>query len=96
LLGSANFSASPYIHDHEWPAIEARAAACSGLIVPVMLRDNYHFGKKFGYLHSIPMIKGNLRAIGDWRPQNNGHAAAVKQLHTAIERHLKVPAGVAS
>jgi len=93
LLGSANFAASAYIHDHEWPAIEARVAACKGLVVPVMLRDNFHFARKFGHLHNIPVVKGHLRPVGDWHPQNNGHTAAVRQLFAAVELHLKVPAG---
>jgi len=39
LPGSANFTAGTYIHDHEWPAMEAHVAARKGLIVPVAVPD---------------------------------------------------------
>jgi len=85
LLGSANFAASDYIHDHEWPADRGAVRTCDGLIIPVMLRDSYHFSRTFGHLHGIPMFKGNLRSIGDWHPQNNGHNTAVKELHGRLK-----------
>jgi hypothetical protein len=92
LLLSAAFAMSDYIRNTERPAIEARAARCNGLIVPIVL-NSFIWEPHVGGLQALPIRSGRLTPIDRWGGHDRGVTAAHKQLLEAISAHWPIPVG---
>jgi len=93
LLLSAAFAMSDYIRYTERPAIEARAAGCNGLIVPVIL-NSFIWEPHVGRLQALPIANGRLKPVDRWGGHDRGVTAAHQQLLDAIHAHWPAPIGV--
>jgi len=92
LLLSAAFAMSDYIRNTERPAIEARAARCNGLVVPVIL-NSFIWEPHVGGLQALPTEGGRLKACDRWGGYDRGFTAVHKQLLEAIDAHWPARVG---
>jgi hypothetical protein len=83
---------SPYINDHELPAMKARCAVTGGLILPVVL-NRCLWRYQFSAIQVAPTNCGSVLPVDKWRPQRDGFVAAAEQVFGAIERYYELPAG---
>ena len=94
LLVSAKFFQSLYIFGTELPRIKVRAAACGGLVVPVILkRCTWEF--ELGAYQAVPTFDGNFEPIcGTRRSHNDGFHGAYRQILAAtLARTARLTAG---
>lgn len=88
LLLSPASIVSDYILTKEWPAMTARAHACKGLIVPVLLRHcMWQHRSEFAAYQVIPIARRGPRAINQYRPHDIGATEMGVQLMAAIQNH---------
>jgi hypothetical protein len=84
---TVDFSISDFIREHEWPAIRARQDAINALVVPVILAP----GRRPGWveeIQAIPVRRGEILAIKNWRDPESGYDAAHTQLLRAMDEHF--------
>ena len=89
LLTSPSSLASRFIQNRELPAIVKRANAINGKVVPIVL-THCPWQSLSRDIQALPMHARRLKPITDWRRQDDGHAAAVAQLHKAVARHFNL------
>src|SRR4051794_9024510 len=65
LLISPSFIKSDYINDKEIPAIQARCARTSALVLPTVLQ-RCAWAMVAGALQVTPTVKGKVKPIVDW------------------------------
>jgi hypothetical protein len=81
---------SPYISDHELPAMQARSKASGTPILPVVLNQCL-WEYQFGGTQLAPTFGGKLLPVADWKPQRNGYHRACQQTADAITRRYGPP-----
>ncbi len=91
VLVSPASLASAFIRNRELPAIERRANAVNGMVVPIVLAP-CPWQDLVGSLQALPIHGRRLRPITEWRRQDDGHATAVAQLHRDVAAHFQLTA----
>jgi hypothetical protein len=90
LLLTPNALASNVIMDTELPAIFAHERASGALVIPLILRPCM-WEPFLSRYQALPLDKGRVRPVSDWRPSDAGYHAAAEQIRRAIERHFASP-----
>ena len=91
LLISPGFVDSDYVWDEELPAIRQRRDRGGALILPVVLtRCMWWLVVK--QLQAIPMRKGALTPLADWRRRDHALDAIREQMARSIQAHFALPA----
>ena len=87
LLASDSYFDSDFIHDHEYPAIQARLRAAGGLAIPVILVPCGWKGT-LGDLQAIPTVGGRDVPIARWEPPHDGYDRAREQIEESLKAHF--------
>jgi len=88
LVLSPDAIVSDYISKTELPAINARIAACNGLVIPVLLRDClWEAFPEITSLQAIPDGRTHPEAITLWADKDQAATTMARQLRLAIQRH---------
>jgi len=85
LLTTADFLNSGYILKHEMPAILQRHTTHGALVVPVISGPCGWQGFFGNYIQVVPVEKGRLKPVPDWRPTEKGFHAAADAVGQAVQ-----------
>ena len=92
LCMSANYLASEFLYNIEFPAIKARIETSGALAIPVILSPCSWWGFVGDY-QAVPARGGRIVPISNWRPLEDGFREAATQVIHGIEHHLRPQVG---
>lgn len=87
---SADYLASEFRYHVEWPRILHRVRTSLALVVPVILRPCMWYGFVDTF-QAVPRVKGRVRPVSNWRPQESGYHHAALAIAEAIHDHFAHP-----
>ena len=87
LFVSPDYIASDFIMTREVPRIRERLRIANGLLVPIILRPCM-WESVAGAYQVVPMEKGRVRPVSEWKPVDSGYNTAAEQIRNATEWHF--------